>query len=113
MALPGHVLLDISRWKRRVSGLRPNRSCTSATTASAVLRCGPSNGSRPLSKSPIISNMNGPNRELPFCPAALAGARFQLRPVQTNPSGSMVTCWAMSLHPLTSVWWRHIATIDS
>lgn len=48
-----------------------------------------------------------------LCPTALAGAVFQLRPVQTWPSGSMVRCWAMSEKPRSCVWKRHMATIES
>ena len=90
------------RWNRSVSGASPKRFCTSATTLSAASRCAPSSRSRPASKSPIISIMNGPTAPVPLCPAALAGARIQFRPSQTMPPGSIVTCCAMSLHPFTS-----------
>ena len=70
------------------------------TTAS---RCFASSRSCPSSKSPMISNMKGPASALPLCPAELAGGRSQLLPVQIVPSGAIVTCWAMSLHPFSCV----------
>ena len=83
-----------------------------ATTLMAVACCDPVHGSCPLSKLPIISNMNGPAVELPLKPVALAGAAFQSRPVQIIPRGSMVMCWAMSENPRSSVWNRNMPSID-
>jgi hypothetical protein len=56
--------------------------------------------------------MNGPAVAAPLKPRALAGGWFQLRPVQTKPSGSIVMCWAMSLQPFSRVWWRHIPSTE-
>lgn len=91
-------------WNIRLPGASPKRRWTSAITFTTVLRCSPPKGSHPLSKSPIISNMKGPAWLSPFCPVALAGAAFQLRPSQMKPCGSIVMCWAMSDHPLVWVW---------
>ena len=82
-------------------------------TSSTVLRCGSSNGSWPVSKSPIISNMNGPDCSLPLWPVALAGALFQFLPVQIVPSGAIVMCCAMSLKPRSFVWNSCIASMEA
>jgi hypothetical protein len=42
--------------------------------------------SKPRSKLPTVSNMNGPTVPLPLKPEELAGARFHPRPVQMPPS---------------------------
>ena len=44
-------------------------------------------------------------------PVALAGVRFQSRPVQTVPSGAIDRCCAMSLQPFVCVWNAHIPSI--
>ena len=109
MALPGQLFGDPSpRWNASASTGSPNRSCTRAITSSTASRWAPSSRSLPASKSPIISNMNGPAARVPFTLAELAGARFQSRPVHSDPSGPMVRCCAMSVHPFTCVWCFHI-----
>ncbi len=45
-----------------------------------------------------------PSLAVPLWPVALAGARFQLRPVHSPPWGSMVRCCARSLQPFCSMW---------
>jgi hypothetical protein len=96
-----------SRWKRSDSAGSPQRSCTRAITPITASRWAPESRSWPTSKLPTVSNMNAPA----LWPAALAGVRFQSRPVQIVPSGAIERCWAMSFHPLTCVWWRHMPSI--
>jgi hypothetical protein len=48
--------------------------------------------------------MKGPALRVPLWPLALAGGSFHPRPLQIAPSGAMVMCCAMSLHPFTFVW---------